>query len=226
VKQLRADILDQLDHARKMALTMRTRLRVLEIQMAQRGSSTPPEILIEIETLTEQIKRHENEITRLEMSAVEGDLPLAEVEYRVLLAECWGLPQGRPSVVGAARLELARLRLGIAIERAQQMEQDIRSALAQEVISSVHDSFYTDYLQGFQHSFSNEFWTIGLAIRLHVDAAIEQFQALLPPKPQAHIPSFEQQLLTINQFWIYQPEQQAKFDQFIAALPKPLRRLD
>ena len=70
MKQPRTDILDQLEHARKMSLTTRARLRALEIQMAQRGSSTPPEILMEIETLTEHVKRHEVEVAQLETIAV------------------------------------------------------------------------------------------------------------------------------------------------------------
>lgn len=223
MKREKTEILDELEHEKEMVVALRKHLRVLELQMAQFGIATPPHVLTEIDRLSEQIQRHETQAAQLETVAVEGELPLAEVEYRVLLAENWNTVQGRPTVVGATCLELARLRLGISPERAQQLEHDIRAALAREVISGLNDGFFTDYLQGYDHNFTDEFWKIGLAIRLNVEAAIEQFHLLLPPNLTEPKPPFEQTLLEINTFWLYQQGYSSRFEQFVTALPPVLR---
>src|SRR5262249_15614673 len=55
-----------------------------------------------------------------------------EAEYRALLAKAWDTPQGRPIVAGAAQLEYDRLRLGVAVDRAYELECEIRVQLAKE----------------------------------------------------------------------------------------------
>ena len=226
MKLSRTAILDELEHQQSMIVALRKRLRILELQMAQHGSATPPQILTEIVSLTEQVQQHEAEVTKLETRAIENEMSSAEVEYRVLLAESWSAPHGRPTVVDQARLELARLRLGISLERAHHLEYAIRASLAQEVLHTINDGFYTDYLQGFSHSMTNEFWSIGRAIRLHIDAAMNHFHSLLPPKLCRPMPAFEETLLDVNDFWLYQQEYRTDFERFLTALPEELRRSD
>lgn len=223
-RQPKADTLDELAHQEAMVVALRKRLRVLELQMAQQGIATPPHILTEVASLTEQVQRHKTLVNQLEMLAAEGDVPIAEVEYRMLLAENWSTSQGYPSVVGATRLEFARLRLGILPERAIELEYDIRGEIAREVIKSIHDSFYTDYLQGFAHALEDELWTIGRAIRLNARTATDQFIQLLPPEVQATDPPFAPRLLLVNQFWLYQDRYKADFEYFISSLPEALQK--
>jgi hypothetical protein len=68
---------------------------------------------MELESTEEKIREYEHELERLEMRAAEGNLPLAEAEYRLLVAETWDTDRGHPNVTGEARVEMARLRLGI-----------------------------------------------------------------------------------------------------------------
>lgn len=214
---------EELVHQRTVLATLRKRLRVLEVQLAQHGTNVAPHILIEIDSLSEQIKERESEIDTLTSISVEGDHSLVEVEYRVLLAEAWSTSQGRPTVVSRTRLELMRLRLGIPLERASQLEQDVRGEVAREVIDNLHDAFFHDYLQGYDFKATDEFWKIGLAIRLNVDAAIERFTALLPPKVGPTDPPFERTLLDVNGFWLYQEQYSPDFARFCQALPAALR---
>ena len=46
-------------------------------------------------------------------------------------------PVGRPSAAGSARLELARLRLGLSPERVSYLEKEIRARLVAEVFSDI-----------------------------------------------------------------------------------------
>ena len=101
------EIEGELKHKNNLISAYRSRLRPLEIQAAQKGSSAPPEILTEISRLTEQIRIQEDEIVKLESLAAEGQLSLAEVEYRAILAETWDTPIGRSTAAGSARLELS-----------------------------------------------------------------------------------------------------------------------
>jgi len=137
MKRTRQEIQDELAHKNSLMRAYRARLHPLEIQAAQKGSSAPPEILTEISTVTEQIRVQEDEIAKLESLAAEGQLSLAEAEYRVILAEAWDTPIGRPSAAGAARLELARLRFGLSPERAQELEKEVRVALVEEVFLKI-----------------------------------------------------------------------------------------
>jgi hypothetical protein len=133
----RQDVLEELAHKKELVQAFTRRRRPLEIQAAHRGLNTPPEVLTEISILTDQIRAYEDEITRLETHAAEDELPLSEVEFRVLLAETWDTPRGRPTVAGVVRLELARLQLGIVPERAKELERDIRIGLAQESFTEI-----------------------------------------------------------------------------------------
>ncbi len=127
---------DALEHHKKMLKIRTRRLYILEEQEAEFGSlSVPAHIRSEIDKITEQLHQHKTEIDRLETLNVEGETPLNEVEYRVILAEAWDTPIGRPTVVGQARIEFARLRLHIDEGRSEELEWDVRKRLIRERFS-------------------------------------------------------------------------------------------
>lgn len=131
------DLAEELAHQQKMLRILRERRRVLELQAAQRGIDARPEVLTEIVSLNDEIDRHDQELARLATQAAVERFSLDEAEYRVMMAEAWSTPLGRPSLVGAARLELARLRMGIPPERAHELEREVRAGLAQEVLAEL-----------------------------------------------------------------------------------------
>jgi hypothetical protein len=131
------EISDAIAHQQKMLRALRQRLQQRELQEAQQGINAPPEVISDIHELTERIQRHEGELARLQTEAAVDKEPPVEVEYQALLAEVWGTPQGRPTFAGATRLNLARLRLGILPERAQELEHEVRVALAEEAVANL-----------------------------------------------------------------------------------------
>jgi hypothetical protein len=137
MKPENTDLTKELAHQHRMLEILQERRRVLELQAAQRGIDARPEVLTEIVSLNDEIKRHEQELARLATQAAVERFSLDEAEYRVMLAETWSTPLGRPSLVGVARLELARLRMGIPPERAQELEREVRAGLAQEVLAEL-----------------------------------------------------------------------------------------
>lgn len=128
---------EQIKHLRRLIDVHLTRRRVLELQAAQAGGNVRPEVLIEIATITTEIERYEQDIARVRTQAAVDILSVAEVEYRVLVAETWDTPEGRPSVLGAAKLERGRLQLGIPPERARAIEQEVREGLARETLAAL-----------------------------------------------------------------------------------------
>lgn len=60
---------DEITHRRKAISTLRQRQRALELQQAQKGWNTPPEVVNEIEELSKNIKSLEAEIAQLEQQA-------------------------------------------------------------------------------------------------------------------------------------------------------------
>jgi len=92
--------IEALDHHQKMLRIRMKNLYILEEQEAGYGGlNVPTHILSQIDKVTEQIKHHKEEINRLETLAVQDQIPLAEVEYRVTLAESWDTPEGYPSLL-------------------------------------------------------------------------------------------------------------------------------
>lgn len=145
MKPDRDDLIDELEHQRKMAKLLRQRIRALEIQQAQQGNTTPPQIVTEIATMAEQIARHEKEIVRLETLAAEGEVSLVEAEYRVILSEAWDTPRGRPTPANVAKLELMRMKMGLLPEKAHQIETEVRELLSEEAFCDLDIKFY-EYL--------------------------------------------------------------------------------
>jgi hypothetical protein len=235
MKLTKEEIAEELIHQTQVVKALHARRRVLEIQAAQHGAQTSPQILTELTTLTEEIRRHQDEISQLEMLAAEDQIPLAEAEYRVLLADIWDTPQGRPTVAGAARLELTRLRLGLAPDRAKQIENEIRSELADEILFDI-DTNLLEHLYGKQNikdvAYTDEDKTnllrsIGRAIRFAPLTAVTIVLASLEPRnPNRYInPNFITDLITVNkvrddlleadlfqEFWTKLNEPMAAFD--------------
>lgn len=148
---LSLDDQEALQHEKTM-LKIRTRnLRELEKQEATYGFDARPYLRAEIEDVTEKIARHKSEIDRLETLNVEGETPLKEVEYRVILAEAWDTPTGRPTVVGNERKEFARLRLHITEARSETIERDIRARLlrARVMNGQCEEAFRSDAFYAF-----------------------------------------------------------------------------
>jgi hypothetical protein len=104
---------------------------------ARFGYRADPAIPLELEDIDRRLAAYTDELAQLETQIAEADEPVAEVEYRAQVADAWNTPAGRPTVAGGARLELARLRLGITPERAAVIEQEIRAALAREAFTEI-----------------------------------------------------------------------------------------
>jgi hypothetical protein len=164
------EITEELAHHKEMLRLYRRRLRELERKKAQYGINTPPEVNTEIIDLTDSIERHEGEVARLQTEAVVDELPLAEAEYRAILAEVWDTPQARPTVSGEARLELLRLRLGITAQRAKELEHEIRISLAKEKLLDIDVLNIHMILWNIQQSVEKEFdGQIGIEISISRD---------------------------------------------------------
>lgn len=145
MKPDRDEIIEELEHQRKMLKLLRQRIRALEIQQAQQGNTTPPQIITEIANMTEQIDRREKEIVRLETLAAEAEVSLVEAEYRVMLSEAWDNPRGRPTPANVAKLDLMRLKMRLLLEKAHEIETEVRELLAEEAFSELDTKFY-EYL--------------------------------------------------------------------------------
>lgn len=170
----------ELAHQQLAVQTFNERRRVLDLQAAQFGPLTPPHIVTELASLTEQIQARENEITHLKSLAAADQVPVAEIEYQAMLAEEWDKSSGRLKLAQHARLDWTRVRLGIASERAQAMEHTVRVQLAEELF----DDLNLNYLP---HQFTNapqplapfDFARLRKAILLDLPTAVGLFHARL-----------------------------------------------
>lgn len=131
------DLLEQKSALLEIMTIERRRRNHLRIQVAQHGNLTPIHIRTDLDDTERKLATYEQELAQLETQIAEADESVAEVEYRVHVAEAWNTPLGRPTVAGGARLELARLRLGITLERAATIEQEVRTALAYEAFTEI-----------------------------------------------------------------------------------------
>jgi len=185
----------ELEHKQALVRALKARRRPLELQAVRKGINVDPEVAVDLEELTHQIQAFEGEVNELRIQLAEGDIPLAEVEYRAALAAAW--EPGRPTVAGAANLEWVRVRSGIKPERAEEMEREVRATLAEEAIKSLrstlfnilsyHNLQHEDYDGEIaRHRYiipsifdaPSEFRTdLGRAIRLDISVAIPSFLA-------------------------------------------------
>jgi CheY-like chemotaxis protein len=96
------DIEEQINHEKAIVQTIVKRLRQLELRAAHDGINTPPEVLTEIDSIRDQIRHHEAEITRLESHPVAAkqlkvlyveDLPEHAEQYKKVLQNYFGVDQ-------------------------------------------------------------------------------------------------------------------------------------
>jgi len=196
--QRKQESIEELQHQHRMIALLRQRRRVLEQQSAQQGFNASPHILTEIDTINNDIRSREQEIARLETVIAEDLLPLAEVEYRALLAEAWNTPQGHPDVASAARLELARLRLGIVPERAKELQRDVRAAIAEEVIHSIH---MRELWDGRWRSNESTLAIMGRAIRFDPVQTVQSIIKCMPKESPPDVFTIEKVLFDVNNVW-------------------------
>jgi hypothetical protein len=198
-------------HQRKMLRTLRSRLEQRELQEAQQGINTEPHIITEIHDLTERIQRHEAEISRLLTEGAVDKESLGEVEYRAISARAWDTPEGRPTVAGAAQLEYDRLRLGVTVERAQKITEEIRAELAYERINELtpRQMFMITLMEFDQNAyfdgeitdmdpFAVAICRVGSAIRLDPIKSANTLSMLLIPGEDPEIREFRIALMTLN----------------------------
>lgn len=227
MKWTKADISEELEHQRMMAAAVRRRLRILELQMAQQGMATPPQVMTEIASMTEQITRHENEIARLETLAAEDELSLAEAEYRMMLAEALNANKdGWLPLTTMTRLEFYRLKLGIKPERASELEREVREKLAEESLARLDPDIgkwlypHTIDPYGKVLSYSvdkDALIAIGRAVRWSPSKALSLLLRVLPENIMIEFKDFRESLLHLNKVWSYQ-EDFILFDSFIKQL--------
>lgn len=243
------EIEEELAHKKQILNARIKRRRPLELQEAQRGLNTPPDVLTEISSLTEQILKLEEEIARLEILAVEGQISLIEAEYKVMTAKTWDTPRGMPSIVGEAELELARLKMGLVLEKAKQIEKEVRVGLAEEAFSSLDPNFVRIfktllYQRDFSYvgpgdfpdevtvndldSFIDSLRIIGRAIRLDISTALRLFIEILGDFSYLYRSywhsygfGFRDKLLSANRVWNYQNDKET-FEQFLEGFGKAL----
>jgi len=170
----------EISHQQQAVQALNERRRVLDLQAAQFGSLTPPHVVTELASLTEQIQAREIEIANLKSQSAVDQIPVEEVEFHAMLAEEWDMSTGRLKLAQQARLEWARVRLGIPLGRALVMEYVVRVQLAEELF----DDLNLNYLP---HNYSNhpkpttlfDFDRLRKAIQLDLPAAVKLFHARL-----------------------------------------------
>lgn len=139
MEQNKDEILKELESVNKVLGHLHARRRILREQAAHHGNMVPPHILTEIEDITIQIARTQEEAKHLEIQAVEERLSLNESEYLLELTRVWNTSEGYPNTEGFALLELKRLLLTIPTIRATELEGEIREALAEERLAAIQD---------------------------------------------------------------------------------------
>src|SRR5262249_49748550 len=128
---------DELAGLQDILNELRKRRYYLMLNEARQGHSTPPEILMEIETLDGRIDNLVTEITRVSTEMAQDRFSLAEAEYRESLARVWGSPDGHLTFADDTKLELQRLRLGIPPKRAAELAHNVHEKLAEEVFYNI-----------------------------------------------------------------------------------------
>src|SRR6266508_2818144 len=83
----RDELAEELEHQRQLVKVLRRRRRLLEHTHVIKGIEADPHVLMQIEDISQQIKEREAEIARLQTLSVEYRESLAEIEYRVAVAE-------------------------------------------------------------------------------------------------------------------------------------------
>lgn len=131
----KAEIHQELEHLNRLLAIAHANRRALEEQQIQQGIIAPLSLINQMNEIKRSIQEYEERKNQLEIQAVEEDYSLAEAEYRVIAARVW--QEGQLSPLGAAELQLSRLTLKIAKERADQIEHEIKTELVRTIFSAV-----------------------------------------------------------------------------------------
>jgi tetratricopeptide (TPR) repeat protein len=115
----------------------RRRRKVLMEQAALDGKRTAPEVLIEIEDLTEKLQSYNKQLALLKTRRAEADFSLEEAQYRAAVATEWETAEIVPTIASRSRMEVIRLQGGIPLERAATIEQEVRSNLALDILALI-----------------------------------------------------------------------------------------
>jgi hypothetical protein len=196
MKISKEEITEELASLQEIVRALRRRRRELQRQGAIRGNSVDPAVRIEIQDITAQIQEHEGEISTLEAMAAADQVPVEEIEYQAMLAEEWDKSSGRLKLAQRARRDWMRVRLGIALERAQAMEHAVRTQMAEEIFEDLNLSYLP-------HRFDNvppppilfDFDRLRKAILLDLPTAIRLFRVRLVPVQHIDIRAIEDVLM-------------------------------
>ncbi|HYF64149.1 MAG TPA: hypothetical protein VD886_15110 [Herpetosiphonaceae bacterium] len=129
------EIQRQLEHQRKLLAVWRGHAEHVEIQIAKSGFDVSSKLIQELREYQDQIKEVEARINDLEIQSVEEDFSLAEAEYRVIAARAW--KDGFLDALGGAELQLSRIRLKITIERAEKIEQEVKTIMLKNIFRAL-----------------------------------------------------------------------------------------
>lgn len=132
----KAEIQQELDHLNKLLTIAHNNRRVLEEQQIQQGIIAPLSLINQKNEIERSIQEYEERKNQLEIQAVEENISAAEAEYCVIAAEAWN--SGYLNTLGAAQLELARLRLKIQPARAAEIEYKIRLSIVDDLFRTLN----------------------------------------------------------------------------------------
>jgi hypothetical protein len=210
------ELAEDIAHEEKMLHALQRRLRELELQAAQLGIDTRPATKTEIYDLSSEIERHKATLAQLRTEAAIDKESLVEVEYRKLLAEAWDTSECRPTVTGATRLQLERLRLGITPERAQEMEQQVRADLAEQAFyqSEINIRRLVDQAKHSSELIMRLMPVIGMAVRFDPSTALKVLLMLIPQGKERTLAvgNIPHRLFIENDVW--HPDEIAIFKRF------------
>ena len=127
----KAEIQRELDHVNKVLKIAHDNRRALEQQQIQQGMIAPLNLINQMNEIKSAIQELEERKNNLEIQSVEEDYSLAEAEYQVIAARAW--KDGLLNVIGGSELQLSRLKLKIPKQRADQIEQEIRTELTRSI---------------------------------------------------------------------------------------------
>lgn len=154
------------------------------LQSAMQGISVDPKVLIEIDDITDKIHAYETELADLESLAAADQTPIGEIEYRAMLAEIYDLSDGRLRLAQRTRLAWARVRLGIAIERADEMDHTVRAQLVAELFDDLNMGYLPQPAAFPDPTMAFDFDRLCKAIALDFSTAVAIFCERLPlPHP-------------------------------------------
>ncbi len=145
MSQDKAEIQEELEHLKNLLTIAHKNRRTLEEQQIKSGSMLRLELNNQLSDIKAEIQELEERKNSLEIQSVEEDYSLAEAEYRVMAAEAW--ENSYLTTLGIAQLELTRLRLQMPLEKALQIQHEVRVNLVRDIFRTIHSNDFR-ILQG------------------------------------------------------------------------------